>query len=390
MARKKATDIINEVGAQSKSLAQAFDFKQIEVKMLVDHPKNNEDISYTEDLEQSIKELGFTDPIEVTDFGVQDGKYMITSGHRRRAAAVKCGIKIVPCIIRHFKSEQEVYNAVLFGNSQRDSGKGDILLLAKRYKMHESYLDEIGFKGSKREEIAKRLGLSPQQADRYAAMNRIDLAAWDMIRAEKIGMSSVMPLASMTVEQQSKAIEYFNKYLESAEHISRETAKMIIEGVRAEKAFDEISTEKEPVRNLDYPDYSNVDMNDTQEETKEEQPRNRNDEIRPDNEPEYEDERKREDRSQEQDEPTPEEPEISEEEKNGAELLKICEKISKFSEKVFDYPNASEAQIALNVFCETCRNIIDDIYSLSEQGLLGEALVNEAIENIRDIAENYI
>lgn len=395
MARKKAADIIGEVGAQSKSLAQSFEFKQIEIKKLHDHPKNNEDISYTADLEESIKELGFTDPIEVTDFGMNTGEYMITSGHRRRAAAAKCGIKIVPCIIRHFSSEQDVYNAVLFGNSQRDSGKGDILLLAKRYKMHESYLDEINFKGSKREAIAKRLGLSTQQADRYAALNKIDLAVWDMIRADKVGMSSVIPLASMSEEQQLTAIDYFNKYLDNSERISRDTTKKIIDGIRKNMTYEDIFAENKaaPVRNLDYPDYSNVDMNDTQEETKDEPPRNRNDEIRPDIEPNYDDsEYKPEPESSEnpKSEAAEEKEELSEEIKNGTELVKISEKISKFSEKTFDFSSDTEARIAAKVFAETAKNLIDNIYTISDMDILSEDEVTAIIKDLIGAAESYI
>ena len=105
-------------------------------------------------------------------------------------AGRKTGLKKFPCILRHFGSDAEVHNYVLFSNAQRDSAK-DPLLFAKRYKMHEEYLKESGFKGSIREEIAGRLGLKPAQADRYNQMNKVILPVWDMIREGTVGMSSI-------------------------------------------------------------------------------------------------------------------------------------------------------------------------------------------------------
>ena len=40
---------------------------------LLDNPKNAEDITDTADLEASIQEIGFVDPIDVTPFGAPDG-----------------------------------------------------------------------------------------------------------------------------------------------------------------------------------------------------------------------------------------------------------------------------------------------------------------------------
>jgi len=108
-------------------------FKLIDNSALIDYPNNGEDILYTADLENSINELGFTDPIEVTDYKMPDGQYMILSGHRRRAAGVKCGMTLFPCIIKTFENEKDIQNNVLLANSQRDSEK-DPLLYCNRYK----------------------------------------------------------------------------------------------------------------------------------------------------------------------------------------------------------------------------------------------------------------
>lgn len=223
--------------------AQVVALQNISNDNLIDNPKNGEDISFTADLEESMKQNGFTDPMEVTDFGMDNGKYMILSGHRRRMAGVKVFGKefFFPCIVRHFDNAEQVQNYTLMANAQRDSAK-DPCLFCARYKLHEEYLESIGFKGSKREEIAKRLGISAQQADRYNNMNKIILPVWDMVRAEIVGISSVQPMAKHTKEEQLVICNIMQSAVDKGVNLSRDTVKKIVDGFREGKTtWEEIA-----------------------------------------------------------------------------------------------------------------------------------------------------
>lgn len=223
--------------------AQVVALQNISNDNLIDNPKNGEDISFTADLEESMKQNGFTDPMEVTDFGMDSGKYMILSGHRRRMAGVKVFGKefFFPCIVRHFDNAEQVQNYTLMANAQRDSAK-DPCLFCARYKLHEEYLESIGFKGSKREEIAKRLGISAQQADRYNNMNKIILPVWDMVRAEIVGISSVQPMAKHTKEEQLVIYNIMQSAVDKGMTLSRDTVKKIVDGFREGKTtWEEIA-----------------------------------------------------------------------------------------------------------------------------------------------------
>lgn len=224
---------IKEVAQASNEQATLITIKYYKDEDLIDYPRNNEDISYTEDIEKSIMEQGFTDPIEITDFGMTDGKFTIVSGHRRRMAGRKQGMSKFPCILRHFKSGTEVYNYVLYSNSQRDSAK-DPLLFAKRYKMHEEYLKESGFNGSYREEIASRLGLKTAQADRYNQMNKVILPVWDMIRDGIVGMSSITDsgMYTHTLEEQTEILSIMRECLDNDTELTRPVMKKIVKGYR--------------------------------------------------------------------------------------------------------------------------------------------------------------
>jgi len=224
-----------EVAENSAIKANVYTLINIANADLVDYPKNQEDIENTTDIENSIKELGvFSDPIEVTDYGQPEGKFMIISGHRRRVAGVKCGIEIFPCIARKFESEAEIYNYVLLSNSHRDTSK-DPLLMPKRIKMHEAYLNQIKFAGNHKEEIAKRLGISKSQVDRYTAMNRIIIPVLDMLRDEIVSISGVFPLASRKEKEQGEIYGMMKECLDNGDRLSRETILTIVKAYEGGK-----------------------------------------------------------------------------------------------------------------------------------------------------------
>ena len=122
-----ANKSFGEVGKKAAEKATVITIQNISNENLLDNPDNGEDVNFTEDLELSMQENGFTDPLEVTDFEQEAGKYMILSGHRRRRAGMKVGIEVFPCLVRHFKNNNEVKNYMLSSNAQRDSEKDPFL-----------------------------------------------------------------------------------------------------------------------------------------------------------------------------------------------------------------------------------------------------------------------
>jgi len=226
--------IFHEVAAKSAERAQVVTVRMIPDSKLRDCEKNQEDISDTTDLENSINELGFTDPIEVTAYGMIDGEYMIISGRRRRVAGRKCGIDLFPCIIKSFNNEAEIQNYVLLANCYRDSAK-DPLLYCKRYLLHENYLKGINYEGNIRDAVAARLGLSVQQTDRYAAFNKIITSAWDLVHDAFIGMSSILPLATHNVVEQAEILTIMKGLLNDGVALNRAKCEEIIKNYRIKK-----------------------------------------------------------------------------------------------------------------------------------------------------------
>ena len=167
-------NMVSEVKSQESVKAKKQDIVNIDIDSLVPYPKNNEDVENIEDLLESMQKNGFTDPIEVTTYGMEDGKYQILSGHRRTAAWKKLnnGKVAIKAIVvdKVFHDDNEVWNYVLMANAQRTEASNPMLIV-QRYKEHSSYCQAVGIKNI-REEVAKRLNLSKQNADRYANLSK--------------------------------------------------------------------------------------------------------------------------------------------------------------------------------------------------------------------------
>lgn len=226
MARKSLLDTIDEVAKEAEIKGNTMEFLNVNDEDLLDYPDNNEDVTYTEDLETSMDENGFSDPIEATDFGMPKGKYMIVSGHRRRVAGRKKGYRAFPCIIKHFKDENAMKNYILMSNAYRNS-ENDPLIYCKRYKMHEAYLKDSGFKGSFVAEIAKRLGMSVKNMEVYKQFIKVISPVWDMVRNGDVGISSVVFMGAYEPEEQQEIYKLLMEQLENEVNLTREKCKDI-------------------------------------------------------------------------------------------------------------------------------------------------------------------
>lgn len=230
--KTKSRNAFLNAKATESIMAKADEIKVISSDLIDAYSDNNEDVSHIDDLLESMRENGFTDPIEVTNYGCSNGRYMILSGHRRFKAwtTLHDGKQPVKCIVvdaSKFKTEEDVKNYVLMANSQRDSAK-DPLLLVNRYIEHEKYLKDIGFEGNIREKIAERMGISVQQADRYKQLSKCIPEIKQMISSELLGLSTAVYCAPFSEEDQKKLYEIMMDAVKEDVNITRTLMPKIV------------------------------------------------------------------------------------------------------------------------------------------------------------------
>ncbi len=407
MARMNAID---EVAKKSNETAKAVVLKFIADEDLIDHPENRESVENTIDLETSMRENGFTTPLEITNFGAPEGKYMIMSGHRRRRAGRKVGITAFPCIIKPFSSAEEVKNYMLMANSQRDSDN-EPLLRVNRYLMHQEYLKSIGFKGDERKEIADRMGLSVAQADRYKRFSRIISPVWDMVKAGRVGMSSVLQMAAQSEANQNIMYTMLCDAEAAGKELTRNYCENVIFAAFAEgkQKFSEIDGEREQSKKTELHDSGlplNAFVNTEPNESREREQGNRNSEVRREfdalaanadamdsDRARWEEQQARNEESGGESAPAekPEKAEKSEDEEqreNAIKLMAYIDKMSKVYDKLFKFDDKEQAELTLDNMSSAVKMTVDEMFDIArDYGL--ESVFTELVSDIQRKFKEY-
>lgn len=229
-------ELISRVAQKSAEINKTVPkIKTLALADLQPHPKNTEDISDTADLELSIKNNGFTDPIEVVlmtsemaqELNLQLG-YVIVSGHRRKAAALKQGLKKVPCMIYELDSLLDIEDHLLMANAHRDSSK-DPLLMFRRVKAHEDYLRRAGFDGDIGSVIGERLGISRRSVFRRLALGSLAEPLLDMIKNGDIAETTAELLCALPEDKQMEVCGILTSERENGIEFTRAFIKAAID-----------------------------------------------------------------------------------------------------------------------------------------------------------------
>lgn len=283
--KAKGAQGIKDVAVASNTQARTTKVIYINADKIIPNPENDEEVSYTTDLEISIEKFGFTQPIEVIERA--DGTYMIISGHRRFEAGKKMKLTSFPCIVRDIK-EDDIEEYLLYGNAQRNEEQ-DPMLFVRRVRKTKNMLEKKGVKGALREEIARRYGFSTANVDRYLQANELIAPIIELYRQGKVGLSSCTDtgLYKHSKEEQAEIFTIMSECLESGESLKRDNVKRIVQQYRdGKRTWLEVIQIEMDKGFLNPPTYTGagvsvMDVNTEPGETKERDasPLNRNDEI---------------------------------------------------------------------------------------------------------------
>lgn len=175
----------------------------------LNHPFNvveNEDLY---NLRDSIVEKGVISPILVRP--KNNGRYEVISGHRRMLASKLANKYTIPCIVRNL-SNDEATIAMVDSNLQREhilpSEKAfayKMKLEAEKHQGKKTYLSscQVGTKYRTDSRIAKQVGDSARQIQRYIRLTKLIKPLLDMVDEEKIAFSPAVEISFLTEEEQN-------------------------------------------------------------------------------------------------------------------------------------------------------------------------------------------
>lgn len=190
--------------------------KYISVRDLVPSDDNFYSMAQIEELAAAIELAGkVLQNLTVTP--IQDGKYKIIAGHRRRLAVLsllnhgKAQYEQLPCVVEAPEEDEQAQalrDAILLiaANSQREKTDWDKVEEARRMR---SLLEQLSKRkrvpGDKRQIIAQALNTTPAQVGRYDAIaKRLIPELQEEMKSERLGVSAAYELSALPAEEQHR------------------------------------------------------------------------------------------------------------------------------------------------------------------------------------------
>lgn len=241
-------DILNIEKAIPIPLEKLYDFPN--------HPFKVNDDKEMENMVETVKTGGIIMPLVVRQR--DDGNYEIISGHRRKMASQKAGLKEVPCIIRDL-SDDEATIIMVDSNMQRErilpSEKAFAYKMkleaqkhqGKRTDLTSAQLGQKLENKTAREKVAEDVGESREQIRRYIRLTELIPELLKLVDEERIAFSPAVDLSYLTEDEQYVILNIYD-YDEKTPNVSQaKHLKMLSqEGKLTADKIEEIMGEQKP------------------------------------------------------------------------------------------------------------------------------------------------
>ena len=169
------------------------------------------------ELAESIESGGIAEPLIVRKDNTQSGCYEIISGHRRKAAALKCGIDKLPCVVREY-TDDEANIFVADGNIHRTSEeiypsekawayRMKLEALKRQGKRSDLTSGQVVQKSDSLNEIAESSEDSKKQIQRYIRLTYLIPQLLYKVDTGKLPFMVGVELSYLTAEEQGMVLD---------------------------------------------------------------------------------------------------------------------------------------------------------------------------------------
>ncbi len=173
----------------------------IKLDQIDPNPENSQlfNMENIEHLANIIKEEGFTTPIEV--YKKKDGRYEISSGHRRYEAMKYLGKKTIPCLVfSGFSSDSQKERKLLSSNIA--FRRLSPLEFAKAIKCYKQILTKENYKGVKRAKVAEYFNITESNVHRYECLLNLIPELQEFCKRPSFPYSSLRKASTLTKQEQ--------------------------------------------------------------------------------------------------------------------------------------------------------------------------------------------
>lgn len=213
MGEFNLADMLRDVNAQDLGQPGREQIQYIDIDLIDPDPKNFYELSDLDELAANIELVGLQQPLRVRVHPDDAGRWMIVSGHRRRAAIRqlvdegKEDLRAVPCIIEQPAGSEALQELrLIYANSDtRRMTAAEISRQAERVEMLLYELKEQGmeFSGRMRDHVAEACKVSKSKLSRLKVIReKLDPSIKKHFDAGKLKESPAYELAQLDPELQ--------------------------------------------------------------------------------------------------------------------------------------------------------------------------------------------
>lgn len=224
-----------------------------EIHDFPNHPYQVKDDESMTDLVDSIKTYGLIQPVLVRR--LDDNRYEMISGHRRKRAFELAGIETIPAVIYEITRDEAIL-MMLDSNLHRE----EILPSekAKAYKMRLDVMKRQGertdltstpveSKSRSNEQLGDVVGESREQIRRYIRLNELSPELLALVDEKRIALRPAVELSYLPKEAQQWLNEAINYTFATPSHVQAiKMRKFFNEGKLTQEVVDSIMEEEKP------------------------------------------------------------------------------------------------------------------------------------------------
>lgn len=259
-------DALFDIGGEDdkkKTAPESSDGNQIiqvsvhDLHSFKNHPFSILEDEAMDDLIASVKEYGVIQPCVVRTR--PEGGYELVSGHRRRHAAIKAGLRSIPAVIRNLDDDEAVIMMV-DANLQREC-----IFISEKAKAYKMKYDALKHQGIRREaaqhginstlhDMAEASGESKTQIQRFIKLASLIEEMLILLDDGKLQIRSGVQLAELDVDAQILVFEFLKKdRINISELQAMEIKNMFQTGTLTRETLKELLlAEKEPRRKVSF------------------------------------------------------------------------------------------------------------------------------------------
>ncbi len=231
LSKAPSSNLLKKITKSGNANANSKTTMDIEVSLIDDNPDNAKIFNMNEidRLAASIKNEGFAGAIEV--YLKDNGRYEISSGHRRVLAVKKLGIKTIPAIVSSMPDNEVIRRTALLSSNinNRDMTPMDY---ARAINYHEQTLrlkyntgDSNRSKKNSGIDINKELGeyfgLNVHSIRRYKALVKLLPELQTLIEERKIPYTALEGAVNLDMDEQKQLYKEIQKEINALSKLDR-------------------------------------------------------------------------------------------------------------------------------------------------------------------------